>query len=256
MLLAGKHALVFAASGAIASAVAKQFAADGATVWLSAKSTERITSLSAEIMADGGEAHVAQVDATDQQQVDAYVDSVAAQTRVDVVFNGIGGRPVDLHYPAAVECMSLDDFEFPIRRIVGSQFLTIRAAARHMKTQRHGAVVTLSATLSSMTATHMSGISAACGAVEAMTRALAGELGPFGVRVNAVRASAMPETRTIQLTAAGLADVGLGPEYVAPPLRRPITVVETTKTASFLASDHASGMTGQVVTVCAGAFVG
>jgi 3-oxoacyl-[acyl-carrier protein] reductase len=152
--------------------------------------------------------------------------------------------------------MSLEDFSYPIRYVAGSQFLTARAAARHMKTSGHGAIVTLSATLSGMTATHMSGISAACGAVEAMTRALAGEFGPFGVRVNAVRASAMPETRTIQQTSAGLAGFGLGPEFVPPPLRRPITLEETAKTAAFLASDHASGVTGQVVTVCAGAFVG
>lgn len=108
-----------------------------------------------------------------------------------------------------------------------------------------------------MTAANMAGISAACGAVEAMTRALAGEFGPHGVRVNCVRGSGMPETRTIQETFAGqIALTGEPPKMALPPLGRPISVAETVSTAAFLASDAASGMTGQVVTVCAGAFVG
>jgi NAD(P)-dependent dehydrogenase (short-subunit alcohol dehydrogenase family) len=120
-----------------------------------------------------------------------------------------------------------------------------------------GAIVTLSATLSGMTAANMAGISAACSAIEGMTRALAGEFGPAGVRANCVRGSAMPETRTIQETVAGqIAVTGKPPAMALPPLGRPISVDETAKAAAFLASDFASGMTGQVVTVCAGAFVG
>ena len=115
----------------------------------------------------------------------------------------------------------------------------------------------LSATLSGGAFAYMTGISAACGAIEAMTRSMAGEFGPSGVRVNCVRGSAMPETRTIQETGAGQAALRGGPMQMAmPPLGRPITVAETANTACFLASDAASGMTGQIVTVCAGQFVG
>ena len=71
-----------------------------------------------------------------------------------------------------------------------------------------------------------------------------------------VRGSGMPETRTIQETVAGqIAVSGQPPKMSLPPLGRPITVNETVSTAAFLLSDDASGMTGQVVTVCAGAFV-
>jgi enoyl-[acyl-carrier-protein] reductase (NADH) len=77
------------------------------------------------------------------------------------------------------------------------------------------------------------------------------------VRVNCVRGSGMPETRTIQETVAGqIALTGQPPKMSLPPLGRPITVAETASTAAFLMSDLSSGMTGQVVTVCAGAFVG
>ncbi len=87
-----------------------------------------------------------------------------------------------------------------------------------------------------------------------MTRSLAAELSPGGVRVNCVRGDAMPETSTIQETLAGTARVlGLDPSEVPPPpdspLGRPISVTETAATAVFLASGPSSGTTAQVVDV-------
>ncbi len=106
----------------------------------------------------------------------------------------------------------------------------------------------------------MAGITAACGATEAMTRSLAAELGPYGVRVNCVRAGGMPFTRTIRETVAAIArttgvaanDPGSSP---ANALNRPLTVDETAAMVAFVASDLASGVTGQVLNVCAGSVV-
>jgi 3-oxoacyl-[acyl-carrier protein] reductase len=105
----------------------------------------------------------------------------------------------------------------------------------------------LTAGLSAMAAPYVAGLSAACAAVEGMTRSLAGELGASGIRVNCVRASAMAETRTIRETSTRLAALGAPPRIPARPLGRPLTVAETAATAAYLASDRASGMTGQVV---------
>jgi 3-oxoacyl-[acyl-carrier protein] reductase len=258
MMLESKNTLVFAATGAVASGVAKKFAKEGATVWLSGRNKEKLEHLAAQIKAEGGKAHTHVVDATDSEAVNAYVAEVAKEAgSVDVVFNGIGGHPKDLGYPAFSITQEFEEFLKPVQIILGSTFLTSRAAAQHMMKQGSGSIVTLSATLSGMTAGHMAGISAACGGIEAMTRSLAGEFGSKGVRVNCVRGSGMPETSTIQETGAGqIALTGEPPKMSLPPLGRPITVAETASTAAFLASDLASGMTGQVVTVCAGAFVG
>ena len=256
-MLADKNVLVFAASGAVAGEVARACAAHGATVWLSARRGDAAEKLAAKIVETGGRAHAARVDATDADGIDRYVADVAARAgTVDAVFNGIGGRPADLHYPSRVADLDLDGFLLPLQVIVGSQFLTSRAAGLVMAGQGHGSVVTLSATLSGMAAAYMANISAACGAVEAMTRSLAGELGPSGVRVNCVRANAMPETRTIAETGAGQAAItGAAPDFGLPPLGRPVTPAETAATAAFLASDLARGTTGQTLTVCAGQFV-
>ncbi len=258
MLLTNKNALVFAATGAIGSEVARTFAREGAHVWISGRNAETLRQLVAQITDAGGSVTADVVDATDPQAVQSYVDRVAEQAgSIDVVFNAIGDRPANLHYPTPVHELTVEQFFTPITHIVGSTFITSQAAAKHMVRQRSGAIVTLSATLSGMAIPNMANITTVQGALEALTRALAGEYGAAGVRVNCVRGSAMPETRTIQETGAGqMALTGKPPMMELPPLGRPITVAETAQTAAFLASDHASGMTGQVVTVCAGAFVG
>jgi NAD(P)-dependent dehydrogenase (short-subunit alcohol dehydrogenase family) len=257
VLLKNHHALVFAATGAIASEVARTFAAEGAVVWLSARDGERLEALAKEIDAGGAQVHADVVDATSQRDVDAYVRAVTARAgRLDVVFNGIGGRPAELGYPRRLVDQSAESFRQPIERILVSQFLTARAAGLRMVEQGSGSIVMLSATLSGMAAAHMENISAVCGGVEALTRSLAGELGPHGVRVNCVRASAMPETTTIQETGAGQAEIAGGPvDFGLPPLGRPVTVAETAATVAFVASPWASATTGQVLTVCAGQFV-
>lgn len=257
MLLDNKQVLVFAATGAIGSGAARRFAQEGATVWLSGRNRAALETVAQGIADAGGKAHIDVVDATDAGAVSAYVERVAEQAgRIDAVFNAIGARPADLGYPEPSATTSLEHFMRPLEVILASTFLTSRTVGAQMVRQGGGAIVTLSATLSGMTAPFMAGISAACSAIEGMTRSLAGEFGPAGVRVNCVRGSGMPETRTIQETSAGYGQLGYGMPMTLPPLGRPITVAETAAAAAFLASDAASGMTGQVITVCAGQFVG
>ncbi|MCA9912526.1 MAG: SDR family oxidoreductase [Anaerolineae bacterium] len=255
MLLENKNILVFAATGAIAGEAARSFAAEGAHVYISRRNQDALETLTAEIQAAGGAVDWAVVDATDAEAVEAYVAEIAQTAgAIHGVFNGIGGRPIDLHYPQPSDSLALAQFMVPMERIVGSQFITSRTAANYMA--EGGAIVTLSATLSGMTAPAMAGISAACGAIEAMTRSLAGEYGMKNIRVNCVRGSGMPETRTIQETVAGqIALTGEPPKMNVPPIGRPITVSETISAAAFLMSDQSSGMTGQVITVCGGVFV-
>jgi 3-oxoacyl-[acyl-carrier protein] reductase len=241
-------------SRAISTAVARAAIEEGWNVLLTARTKEAAERTAATMKAPSGRLLCTAADAPSSEQVkNAFVQAKTAFGQVNAVFNGIGGRPTDLGYPAASLETPLADFMVPMTRIVQSQFLTAREAAKYMGIG--GAIVMLSATLSGMTARHMAGITAACGAIEALTRALAGDFGALGIRVNCVRGSAMPETRTIAETFGGLSALGSAPQIVAPPLGRPITVDDTAKAAMFVASDRASGMTGQILTVCAGAFV-
>jgi NAD(P)-dependent dehydrogenase (short-subunit alcohol dehydrogenase family) len=256
MTLQGKDVVIFAATGAIGSVTARKVAAEGAHVWLSGRDRASVDALVQEVRTAGGTAQGDVVDATDEDAVNSYVARVVQSAgKIDGTFNAIGGRPQSLGYPAPALTTSLEDFMRPANVILLSTFLTSRIVARSMAERKAGSIVTLTATLSSMTAPFMAGITATSAAIEGLTRSLAGEFGPAGIRVNCVRGNGMPETRTIQETVAGYIELGYAIPMALPPLGRPITVAETAAAAAFLLSDHASGMTGQVVTVSAGAFV-
>lgn len=263
MLLEGKNALVFAAAGAIGAAVARRLAAEGASVWLSGRTLDPVERVAEEIEEAGGRAHRDRVDATDEAAVTAYVGRVAWESgSLDLVFNAIGLRTAEADYATPSTTLAREKFLRPLATIAGSQFLTAREAARHMQKQGGGSIVLLSASLTAKMVPFMAGITAACGAIEGLTRSLAGELGPSGVRVNCLRSGGLPDTRTIRETTAEMyRTLGLDPAKdrfpgaAAPALGRPHTLEETAAVVAFLASDLSSGMTGQVVNVCAGDIV-
>ena len=257
MLLKNRNALIFAAGGAVGSAVARRLAAEGARVFLSGRSAPPV-----EVLARDLSAPWACVDATNEEAVTAWVDRIAAQAdSIDIVFNAIGPRAADADYATPSTTIPYDRFLLPLTLIPGSQFLTARVAARHMAARGRGVIVFLSASLTGQFIPFMSGITAACGAVEALSRTLSAELGPLGIRVNCVRAGGMPETRTIQETTANMAKtmtatVGdASRPTTANVLGRPLRLEEAAAAVAWLASDLASGMAGQVVNVCAGAIV-
>ncbi len=256
--LAGRTAAIFAATGAIGSAVARQLVAHGARVYVSGRRLDAVDALAREIGATP-----AVVDATNEAEISRWIDRIVSDTgSVDVVVNAIGPRAGEAHYAIPATAIPYDRFLLPLTLIAGSQFLTSRAAARCMMTQGHGAIVLLSASLSGLFVPFMPGITAACGAVEALTRTMAAELAHDGVRVNCVRAGSMPETRTIHETSARMAStlrIDVDEFRRGPTMgnirRLPIRVGETAATVAWVASDAASGVHGQVINVCGGAIV-
>ena len=250
--LAGRDVLVAGATGGVGSGTARLLARQGAHVWLAARDRARVQALADEIRAEGCAADGHAVDATDAEQVDAWVaDVVRRAGAVHGAFTAVGQTPAALGYPARSDTLPAEVFERPLRLVVTSTFLVARSAARAMAPGAGGSVVTLSATLSGGAFAHMAALTAACGAVEAMTYALSGEYLPRGVRVNCVRGDAMPETTTIQETGAAmaaLADVA-GPGDPPAGQGVPVTVAQTAATVAFLLSDAASGTSGQVLTV-------
>lgn len=255
MTLEDREIIVVAATGQIGGVTARTLAREGARVWASGRDAAAVARLVADVRAGGGRAEGDVLDATDPGEVDRYVASVAERAgRVDGVFNAIGLTPAELGYPAPLPALDIDAFMRPQRVILGSTFLTSRAAGGVMAQQGGGSIVTLSAALSGLAVPFMAALTATCGAIEAMTRSMAAELGTAGVRVNCVRGSAMPETTTIQETFAGTARI-LGfddPARMPPPpggVLPPITVAQTAAAVAFLMSDAAAGTSAQVVDV-------
>src|SRR5262245_15029637 len=260
-LLRGKNAVVFGAAGSIGSVVAKEFAAEGAVVYLSGRSKPGLEEVAQHITADGGNARVAVVDAEDASAVDAYVDGIAREAgSVDVVFNAIGPRVREYGNGKPATQVTVDEFMVPLTTLMKSQFITARAAARRMVEQRSGAILFVTGSPARPHGPGATAIGAAFGAIENLTRSLAQDVSPQGVRVVCVRTAAMPETRTIRETgeipSAAMrvpADEVFGMLANATLLRASPTIADTARAAAFAASDHARMMTGTVLNSSAGA---
>jgi NAD(P)-dependent dehydrogenase (short-subunit alcohol dehydrogenase family) len=237
MMLSGKRAMVFAADERLAETVARHLARLGAQVWVSGLDTEAVEALAEKIRADGGDAHPATVDPTDQYHVREYVDAVASKGPVDVVFNGfeVPGHAAGVGVP--YRDLDPSVLASALSEVVGSQFLTAREAARVMVAAGRGSIVTLASTDGHSGRPHTGALGATAGAVEALARCLAHEYGPSGVRVNHVRATRLSAT---------------GQMYHENALGRPVTVDEVAAAVAWLASDAAGGVTGQVVEVSGG----
>ena len=143
-MLQNKNAVIFAAGGSLGSAIAKAFAAAGATVFLSGRTIAPVQKVAAEILASDGKAYVAQVDAMDEAAVNGYVSKVMELTgAIDICFNLIDLQVVQ-NMPLAD--MTLGDFVRPSAIAMQSHFITDIAVARVMMKQASGVILSLTAT--------------------------------------------------------------------------------------------------------------
>jgi len=261
MLLRDRNAVIYGAGGAVGGAVAPAFAREGARVFLAGRTIARLDAVAKEITAEGGEADSAQVDARDQRAVEEHAAAVAEQAgSIDVSFNAIG-----IDHVQAIPLLELspEDFALPIATYPRTQFVTSTAAARHMTGKRTGVILTLSTTASRVPGAMTGGFGAACTAVEAFSRQLAAELGPYGIRVVCLRPDAMPETarlgsHTREVWGHYADRMGMTLERfldqpASAPLRRNPTLDEVANVAVFMASDRAGAMTGTVANISCGA---
>lgn len=262
MLLKDKIAVIYGAGGDAGGAVARAFAREGATLFLSGRHLHKVEAVAADIIGRGGAAEAAQVDALDEQAVDKYVGEVAAKAgAIDISFSAIGISHT-LQEKAPLLELSAEQFALPITTYTQANFITARTAARRMVARRSGVILTITATPSRLGFPNVGGTAPAYAAVVALTRTLSVELAPQGVRVVCLMPNAMPETSTIRENFARYAKAtGVTPaEFQAriaslTHLGRLTTLAELANVAVFMASDQASAITGTVVNLSGGAVV-
>ena len=253
MLLKDKNAVIYGAGGHIGSTVARAFARDGAHVFLAGRTLAKLEAVAEEIVVAGGAAEAAHVDALDPQAIEQHLAAIVRQAgRIDISFNAIWIRG-DLQGTPLLE-MPCEDFTLPILTGVTTHFLTATAAARHMVRKRSGVILTLSSSAAGLSGRdrryHLTGgFATACAAIEALSRSLAGELGPQGIRVVCLRPDAIPETWP-----ADAAEVRTYMENGTVLGRLP-TLEEVANAAVFMASDRASAMTGTIANLTCGSIM-
>jgi 3-oxoacyl-[acyl-carrier protein] reductase len=260
-ILQGKSAAVFGAGGSIGAAVAKEFAAQGARLFLSGRSKANVEATAREVSALGGQSHVAVVDVADPVAVDSYVEAIAQEAgRVDIAFNASGPAPQSYGNGTLAVDLTAEQFAVALNDVVKPQFITARAAARQMTKQHSGVILFQTG---STARGHIAGgtaIGAAFGAIETFSENLSFEVSPLGVRVVCLRTTANIDTAVIQQTMdimaakmsvpkdqliARFADMNF--------LKIPASAADTARALAFLASDGARMFTATVVNSTAGA---
>jgi NAD(P)-dependent dehydrogenase (short-subunit alcohol dehydrogenase family) len=259
MLLKDKNAVIYGAGGSIGGAVAKEFAREGARVFLAGRTRDPLEAVAADISSSGGSAEVAVLDALDEKAVDEHARAIGSEAgSIDVSFNLITRG--DVQGIPLIE-MATDDLLHAVVNGLRSNFITARAAARHMVEQGSGVILALdsgSANGSPM----MGSTGPADAATDILVRNLAAEVGPRGVRVVGIWTAGLPETFSKEKIAA--VDSRFQEEAAFQGLiesldqmrmtRRSPRLEEVAATAAFLASEKAAAITGTFVNVTSGTF--
>ena len=262
MLLESKIAMIYGGGGSIGGAVARSFASEGAKVFLAGRTLATLDRVAEEISAAGGAAETTQVDALDEEAVDKHADAVAEKAGgIDVSFNAIGHG--DVHGAPLLD-MPFDDFARPITIAMRTQFLTTRAAARHMVKRGSGVILAITATTARHAIPNVGGTGVTFDAIESLCRQWACELGPHGIRVVWLQTTGIPEA--IADTGDLQPDYGTGKrmtreEHIAwmqgaTMLHRLTSLSDVANVAAFMASDRASSMTASGANMTCGSVPG
>jgi 7-alpha-hydroxysteroid dehydrogenase len=235
--------IVTGAGAGIGKAIAELFAAAGSAVVVSNRSPEPAEATAAEIRSAGGRAIAVPCDVTDDAALENLVNrAVETCGKITILVNNAGGggpKPFD---------MPMDDFIWAYRLNVFSAFHLTQLCAPHMAQAGGGAVLNISSMAGENKDDHMASYASSKAAVNHLTRNIAFDLGPMGIRVNAIAPGAI---RT-----AALASV-LTPETEREmlkhtPLGRLGEASDIAYAALFLCSPAASWVSGQVLTVSGG----
>lgn len=243
-------AIVTGAAGGIGAAIARRLADEGATVVLVDRDAAAVAALSDALAADGLTAEAVAADVTDAAAVDGFVAEAAERHgRLDVLVNNAGVTRDNLLFKLTEE-----EWDTVLDVNLKSAFLCARAAQRVMVPARAGAIVSLSSR-SALGNRGQANYAAAKAGVKALTSTLALELGPFGIRANAVA----PGYIATAMTDATARRMGLEPEEhraraaAVTPLRRVGAPEEVASVVAFLASEDASYVSGQTIEINGGA---
>ncbi len=239
--LAGKVVVVTGAGKGIGRAIAERFGGVGCSVVVNDLDQAAAESVAAGIVTAGGTAIAAAADVSDSSQVAAiFASAIDSYGTVDVLMNNAGIVSPMLHFFEADEAWW--------RRIIDvnltGHFLCCHQAARIMAKKGGGSIINMSSGGATRAHRSFSAYDASKGGIEALTRAMALDLGPYNIRVNALMPGSI-DTMGLDEDARALRGVNIPAGRIGDPF-------DMTGPALFLASADSGYVTGDVIKVDGG----
>jgi 3-oxoacyl-[acyl-carrier protein] reductase len=244
--LNGKVAVVTGASKGIGAAIAKQLATEGAKVVVNYSSSKKdADKVVDEIAKDGGKAIAVQANLSKQADIERlFADAKKAFGRLDVLVNNAG-----IYEFSPLENVTEEHFHKHFNLNVLGLLLASQAAAK-LFDSAGGSIINISSLASTLAFANAAVYSGTKGAVDAITRSLASELGPRRIRVNAIRPG-MVETEGTH--SAGITESDMRKQVEAQtPLGRIGQPRDIAGAAVFLASADSSWITGETFVIAGG----
>lgn len=256
MLLKNKTALITGSGRGIGRAMARLFAAEGAVVFLTARTESELTASAREIKAAGGRVEIAVADLAEESGC-AHVVSAARKSfgPVDILINNAG------HYGPVVpvEDYPIEEFDSVIAVHLRAAFILSRLVLPEMYARQSGIILNISSVSAKCAFAWGSAYAAAKAGMLGLTRVMAAEAARKGVRVNALCPGPVAETKMSKELGAVLAEkMGISREkQLAQFLNgllqgRTQTADEIARAALFLCSDQSSAIVGQAINVDGG----
>ncbi|TRW86304.1 glucose 1-dehydrogenase [Mycolicibacterium sp. 018/SC-01/001] len=243
--LDGKVAVVTGASKGLGAEIAREFAAEGASVVVNyAHSKDAADGVVGAISDAGGTAVAIQADMSDENQVSAmFAEAHRVFGRLDILVNNAG-----VYDFQPLQKLSRDLFRRHFELNVYGYLTAIKEAVGYMSPG--ASIVNMSSTVTIFGPSEASVYTATKGAIDALTRSLSNELAPRGIRVNAIKPGVV-DTEGVQ--AGGFLTSDFGRALVAEtPLGRLGRSEDVAPAAVYLASDESAWMTGEYITMAGG----
>ncbi|MGH7019125.1 MAG: 7-alpha-hydroxysteroid dehydrogenase [Brevundimonas sp.] len=241
--LDGDVAIVTGAAAGIGRAIAETFSQAGAAVVVTDLKKDGADAVAAAIIAAGGRAIGLECNVTDKAHREAVVDAaLKAFGKITILANNAGGggpKPFD---------MPMSDFEWAYQLNVFASFRFMQLVAPHMQAAGGGAILSISSMAGENKNSRMASYGSSKAAVNHLTRNVAFDLGPKGIRVNAIapgaiKTDALAKVLTLEIETAMLKHTPLG---------RLGQTSDIANAALFLCSPAASWISGQILTVSGG----
>ena len=255
MLLTNKVVVITGAGSGVGRASARRFGEEGAAVVCADIDLDSVKETVAELEEAGSQAVAERCDVSEDADVAAAVASAVGHFgRLDVMFNNVGIPTPRLGM--SFEEHTLEDFERLAAVNFRGVFLGCKHAVVRFKEQGDGGVILNTGSVAGLVGWGGTVYGATKGAVHQLTRAVAVEMAPFGIRVNAICPAGMPYTGF--MAAGGMTVSGADLDAVAAhtgsmhPLGRPITAEDCAEAAVYLCSDGAANVTGVLLPVDGG----